>query len=57
MLVKLWRGFMKKLVAGIVAGCAIAFGGQALAQETLTVWWVKGLLQVRGRRPLGGDQS
>src|SRR5205814_5334796 len=22
--------------------CAIAFGGQAFAQETLTVWWVKG---------------
>src|ERR1700730_2643276 len=36
------RGFMKKFIAGIVAGCAIAFGGQALAQETLTVWWVKG---------------
>src|ERR1700693_6086189 len=36
------RGFMKKLIAGIVAGCAIAFGGHALAQETLTVWWVKG---------------
>jgi len=33
---------MKKLIAGIVAGCAIAFGGHALAQETLTVWWVKG---------------
>src|SRR6202158_285903 len=33
---------MKKFIAGIVAGCAIAFGGQALAQETLTVWWVKG---------------
>ena len=33
---------MKKLIAGVVAGCAIAFGGQALAQETLTVWWVKG---------------
>src|SRR3979409_2429159 len=36
------RGVMKKLFAGIVAGCAIAFGGQVLAQETLTVWWVKG---------------
>jgi multiple sugar transport system substrate-binding protein len=36
------RSFMKKLIAGIVAGCAIAFGGHALAQETLTVWWVKG---------------
>src|SRR5437773_5448221 len=33
---------MKKLIAGIAAGCAIAFGGHALAQETLTVWWVKG---------------
>ena len=33
---------MKKVIAGIVAGCAIAFGGQAFAQETLTVWWVKG---------------
>ena len=33
---------MNKLVAGIVAGCAIAFAGQTLAQETLTVWWVKG---------------
>jgi multiple sugar transport system substrate-binding protein len=33
---------MKKLITGIVAGCAIAFGGHALAQETLTVWWVKG---------------
>jgi multiple sugar transport system substrate-binding protein len=33
---------MKKLIAGIIAGCAIAFAGQALAQETLTVWWVKG---------------
>ena len=33
---------MKKLIAGIVAGCAIAFAGQVLAQEVLTVWWVKG---------------
>src|SRR6202049_584424 len=33
---------MRKFVAGIFAGCAIAFGGEALAQETLTVWWVKG---------------
>jgi multiple sugar transport system substrate-binding protein len=33
---------MKKFIAGIVAGCAIAFGGHAVAQETLTVWWVKG---------------
>ncbi|HEY1461131.1 MAG TPA: ABC transporter substrate-binding protein, partial [Casimicrobiaceae bacterium] len=33
---------MRKLVSGIVAGCALAFGAQALAQEVLTVWWVKG---------------
>jgi len=33
---------MKKLVSGIVAGCALAFGAQAFAQEVLTVWWVKG---------------
>src|SRR5205814_3236600 len=33
---------MNKFFAGIVAGCAIAFAGQTLAQETLTVWWVKG---------------
>src|SRR5437868_1061760 len=33
---------MKQFIAGIVCGCAIAFGGQVLAQETLTVWWVKG---------------
>src|SRR2546428_7477683 len=34
---------MNKFFAGIVAGCAIAFAGQTVAQETLTVWWVKGL--------------
>ena len=33
---------MSKLFAGIVAACAMAFAGHALAQETLTVWWVKG---------------
>jgi len=33
---------MKNYIAGIVAGCLLAFGGQALAQEKLTVWWVKG---------------
>src|SRR5258708_857990 len=33
---------MNKFVAGVVAGCALAFAGHALAQETLTVWWVKG---------------
>ena len=33
---------MKKLFAGVVAGCALAFAGQVLAQEVLTVWWVKG---------------
>jgi multiple sugar transport system substrate-binding protein len=33
---------MKKFFAGIVAACTLAFAGQLLAQETLTVWWVKG---------------
>src|SRR5256714_194216 len=33
---------MNKFIAGVVAGCALAFAGHALAQETLTVWWVKG---------------
>src|SRR6202165_1773496 len=33
---------MSKFIAGVVAGCALAFAGQALAQETLTVWWGKG---------------
>ena len=33
---------MRKTIAGIIAGCALAFAGQALAQERLTVWWVKG---------------
>ncbi len=33
---------MRNIVAGVVAGCAMAFAGQALAQEKLTVWWVKG---------------
>jgi multiple sugar transport system substrate-binding protein len=33
---------MNKLIAGVIAGCALAFAGQTLAQETLNVWWVKG---------------
>jgi multiple sugar transport system substrate-binding protein len=33
---------MNRIIAAIAAGCALAFAGQALAQETLTVWWVKG---------------
>jgi multiple sugar transport system substrate-binding protein len=37
---------MGKTIAGVarivVAGCALAFAGHALAQEKLTVWWVKG---------------
>ena len=33
---------MRKTIAGIIAGCALAFAGQAMAQEKLTVWWVKG---------------
>jgi multiple sugar transport system substrate-binding protein len=33
---------MKRFVAAIVAGGVVAFAGQVSAQETLTVWWVKG---------------
>ncbi len=33
---------MRKTIAGVIAGCALAFAGQALAQEKLIVWWVKG---------------
>ena len=33
---------MRKTIAGVIAGCALAFAGQALAQEKLTVWWGKG---------------
>src|SRR5215471_7694835 len=33
---------MKKLVTAIVVGGVLAFAGQVSAQETLTVWWVKG---------------
>jgi multiple sugar transport system substrate-binding protein len=33
---------MRKLVAATVAGVAFAFAGQALAQQTLTVWFAKG---------------
>src|ERR1700716_4320195 len=37
---------MRKTIAGavstIIAGCALAFCGHVLAQEKLTVWWVKG---------------
>src|SRR6195256_6782410 len=33
---------MNRFIAGIVAVCALAFAGHALAQETLTVWWVRG---------------
>jgi multiple sugar transport system substrate-binding protein len=33
---------MRNIIAGVVAGCAMAFAGQALAQETLNVWWNKG---------------
>src|SRR5262244_4040726 len=33
---------MKRFVAAIVAGGVLAFAGQVSAQETLTVWWVKG---------------
>jgi multiple sugar transport system substrate-binding protein len=33
---------MRKTIAGVIAGCALAFAGQAMAQEKLTVWWQKG---------------
>jgi multiple sugar transport system substrate-binding protein len=33
---------MRKAIAGVIAGCALAFAGHALVQEKLTVWWVKG---------------
>ncbi|WP_406855984.1 ABC transporter substrate-binding protein [Alsobacter sp. KACC 23698] len=33
---------MKKLIVGAAASFAILAGGQALAQDKLTVWWVKG---------------
>jgi multiple sugar transport system substrate-binding protein len=33
---------MRTLIGGVVAACALAFAGQATAQEKLTVWWVKG---------------
>jgi multiple sugar transport system substrate-binding protein len=33
---------MSKFFAGIVAGCVLGFAGQAVAQETLTVWFAKG---------------
>jgi len=33
---------MRRLVAATVAGVAFAFAGQALAQQTLTVWFAKG---------------
>src|SRR5208283_6229999 len=36
------RSSMNKFCTGIVAGFALAIAGQAMAQETLTVWWAKG---------------
>ena len=33
---------MRKTIAGVIAGFALALAGQASAQEKLTVWWVKG---------------
>src|SRR5436309_9932080 len=33
---------MNKFIAGVIAGCTLAFASHAIAQETLTVWWVKG---------------
>src|SRR6266567_434250 len=37
---------MRKTIGGavstVIAVCALAFAGHAVAQEKLTVWWVKG---------------
>ena len=33
---------MRKTIAGVIAVCTLAFAGQALAQDKLTVWWGKG---------------
>jgi multiple sugar transport system substrate-binding protein len=33
---------MNKFFAGVVAGCVLAFAGETVAQDTLTVWWAKG---------------
>jgi multiple sugar transport system substrate-binding protein len=33
---------MRKLIGGLAALCALAFAGHVMAQEKLTVWWVKG---------------
>lgn len=33
---------MRKLLVGAIAACATLLAGQAMAQEKLTVWWVKG---------------
>src|SRR5215210_6900074 len=36
------RSQMNRFVAGVITSCVLTFAGQALAQEKLTVWWVKG---------------
>src|SRR6059036_2785515 len=33
---------MKKWLPGLFAVCLLAFAGELLAQEKITVWWVKG---------------
>src|SRR3982751_2775809 len=33
---------MSRIAGAVVAGCLAAFAGPASAEETLTVWWVKG---------------
>ena len=33
---------MRKTIAGVIAVCALAFAGHAMAQEKLTVWWNRG---------------
>src|SRR5437899_3633338 len=33
---------MNKFIAAAIAGCTLVFAGELFAQETLTVWWVRG---------------
>ena len=43
--------------AAVAVGVAFAVASPAFAQDKLTVWWVQGLLQGRGRRAVRGDQE
>jgi hypothetical protein len=48
---------MNRFLTGIVAACALVFAGQLLAQETLTVWWVKGFYKSEDDALFRGDQG